>query len=612
MLCYHPFIAGKGEGSSMKKKDKEMEKRLQKRKSLRWGMVKMLLFGWFFPLIIMIFMMIFLVTEKIDDQIQRVVMTSTDKAAEIVKIQLEASETASKNASYLAVIRNAYDTYRKDGDKRDFQNNVFTFLNQQYRFDSNCRDVILVFTEYPEESFFTFNNSKNGTYKDIEFFKNNIQDNLLARVEELDTNTELLGCQGRIYMVRNLVDAKFRPYAVLTMELDKASIMRSFSSVWGYQDANIYMNGELLLSSSGNLNAMQYDEDIQSRLSDKSLLFKQGNGESSFIYKRMKLYNGNLDMEIRLDNAIIYAELQTMRYFFIMLVIFMIPLVYLIVTFFHRRVTKPVQKMVKVFDEVKNGEYGVQIENVADSEEFYHMEESFNHMSSQLKRQFDKIYQEEIALRDAKIMALQSQINPHFLNNTLEIINWEARLNENYKVSQMIEALSIMLEATMNRKAQPYNTVAEEIVYVDAYLYIISQRFGEKFQCKKEIDETLLNCKIPRLIVQPIVENAVEHGMDVTRQGEVLIRIYRKEEALLCIEIEDNGTLSEEDKRKIDTLLNNEVDSSNEKSVSLGIRNVNQRLKMLYGETCGLFIKNNQKNHTVSTILVKMNEETEQ
>ena len=160
----------------------------------------------------------------------------------------------------------------------------------------------------------------------------------------------------------------------------------------------------------------------------------------------------------------------------------------------------------------------------------------------------------------------------------------------------------------MNRKAQSLNTVGEEMAYVDAYLYIIAQRFGEKFHCKKEIDEKLINCKIPRLIVQPIVENAVEHGMDITRQGEVDIRIYEKSVDLLCIEVEDNGTLSEADEEKIDKLLNHEMDSANERTVSLGIRNVNQRLKILYGEPCGLFITNNQKQHTVSTILVKKDE----
>lgn len=176
---------------------------------------------------------------------------------------------------------------------------------------------------------------------------------------------------------------------------------------------------------------------------------------------------------------------------------FALPLVFIIYNFLNKRVNRPVQDLIKVFDVVRAGEYGTQIENMANSEEFYHMEESFNYMSSQLKQQFDKIYMEEIALRDAKIMALQSQINPHFLNNTLEIINWEARLNGNMRVSQMIEALSTMLEATMNRKAGSLQYCGGEMEYVDAYLYIITQRYGEKFTCRKEIDESLLNYKNP-------------------------------------------------------------------------------------------------------------------
>lgn len=594
-----------------KKETDNMQHNSKERRSLRFSMISMLIFGWFFPLLLLIFMMSFLVTSKVNDQIERAIVTSTDKAAEILKIQLEASETASKNASYLSVIRNAYDTYRVDEDRRDFQEKVLTFLKQQYRFDSNCRAAVLIFPEYLEENFFTFNNSKNGTYKDIEFFKNNVQDELLEHMEELDTNTELLTCEGRVYMVRNLVDAKFRPYAVLAMELDKNSIMRGLFSIWGYEDAAIYLDGEAFLSTSLTEMAT-YDEAVREKLASENLFFEKADGKNSYVFKRIKMYNGEFDIVVRLNNSIIYAEMQAISYVFITLILFMIPLIYLIFTFFHRRVTKPVQEMVQAFDVVKSGEYGVQIEEGEDSEEFFHMKESFNHMSVQLKNQFEKIYKEEIALRDARIMALQSQINPHFLNNTLEIINWEARLNENYKVSQMIEALSTMLEASMNRRAQPFNTVAEEMVYVDAYLYIISQRFGEKFHCEKEIDESLLNCKIPRLIVQPIVENAVEHGMDIARIGEVILRLYKKEEDILCIEIEDNGTLSEKDEERIHRLLSEELDPLNEKHVSLGIRNVDRRLKMLYGDGFGLFITNNKNNHTVSTILVKINERTEQ
>ena len=196
--------------------------------------------------------------------------------------------------------------------------------------------------------------------------------------------------------------------------------------------------------------------------------------------------------------------------------------------------------------------------------------------------------------------------------NTLEIINWEARLNGNYKVSGMIEALSTMLGETMNRKEQQFHTVAEEMAYADAYLYIISQRFGAKFQCTQKIDEKLLDVQVPRLIVQPIVENAVEHGMDITKRGQLEIRLFQREDGYLCIEVEDNGHLTKEDRDKIDRLLSQDIELSGEKRVSLGIRNVDQILKMIYGSDCGLFITGNDQEHTVSTILIKTHAPTEQ
>ena len=99
-------------------------------------------------------------------------------------------------------------------------------------------------------------------------------------------------------------------------------------------------------------------------------------------------------------------------------------------------------------------------------------------MSKVLKNWFDHIYEEELALRDAqKIMALQSHLNPHFMNNTLEIINWEARLSGNEKVSQMIGALATIMNAGIDRKHEPQVTLSQEMSYVDAYLYIISGAF---------------------------------------------------------------------------------------------------------------------------------------
>lgn len=584
------------------------KEKICRRKSLLWSMLFLLLFGWFLPLLVTNGIMSIMATRKVHTQIDRSVTTSMEKAAEIMELQLAESETASKNASYLNVIREAYLTYQDGGNRRDFQTTVFTFLEQQYMFHKNCQAVNLVFREYPDDIYYTYNNSTGGTYRDITYFKTYVAKDLLEEMDDLDTRTELRSYDGRLYMIRNLVDSKFHPFAILAIELNEESLMESLKSVWGYENAVVYLDGTYALSMEGG-DSLHYGEEQQNRLAENDSFIEHASGrQNPYVYKRLKLYHSTLDCVVELDRSAIYAEIKTIRYVYGILAVFALPLVFIIYNFLNKRVNRPVQDLIKVFDVVRAGEYGTQIENMANSEEFYHMEESFNYMSSQLKQQFDKIYMEEIALRDAKIMALQSQINPHFLNNTLEIINWEARLNGNMRVSQMIEALSTMLEATMNRKADPYNTVAEEMEYVDAYLYIITQRYGEKFTCRKEIDESLLNYKIPRLIVQPIAENAIEHGMSITREGELVIRLYRKREDLLCIEIENNRPLSEEDQAKIHKLLKEGPNPQKEHRVSLGIRNVDQRLRMMYGPECGLFISNNKNNHTVSTILVKIDE----
>ena len=100
--------------------------------------------------------------------------------------------------------------------------------------------------------------------------------------------------------------------------------------------------------------------------------------------------------------------------------------------------------------------------------------------------------------------------------------------------------------------------------------------------------------------------------MDIARQGRLEIRLYKRDDGYLSIEVEDNGRLTMEDRKKIERLLSPDTDVSKEKRVSLGIRNVDQRLKMIYGTDCGLFISVNDKEHTVSTILIKHDIPTEQ
>jgi two-component system sensor histidine kinase YesM len=264
--------------------------------------------------------------------------------------------------------------------------------------------------------------------------------------------------------------------------------------------------------------------------------------------------------------------------------------------------------LVAAAQEISEGNYGHQITTDATSLEFEYLEDAFNSMSDELKYQFETIFEEELALKDANIMALQSQINPHFLNNTLEIINWEARMSGADDVSGMIEALGTMLRATMNRKQRKFVTLSEELSYVEAYLYIISRRFGDRFKVYRDIDESLLQLEVPMLIIQPIVENAVQYGVEENREGMVAISIYSDEDKII-IDVKNDGVLSKEDRERIDFLLNGEDKDENEHHVSLGIRNVNRRIKIIYGVECGLTIENDEKGQTISRIVVKTTHE---
>ena len=154
----------------------------------------------------------------------------------------------------------------------------------------------------------------------------------------------------------------------------------------------------------------------------------------------------------------------------------------------------------------------------------------------------------------------------------------------------------------MDKENRQIVHVHEELLYVDAYLYIIKERFGKRINITKEIDASLLNESVPRLILQPVIENAIEHGASANEVRNIVIRTY-KEGNILYFEIENSGALSKNDEERIKSLLN-EDSVKNRKSLSVGIKNVNERLKMIYGDGSGLCIFVNENGNTLSRITI--------
>lgn len=581
------------------------KKREKRKVKLIYSMSRMIILCWLIPLLLLTYLLLFLVTGKMNAQIENTIVTSADKAIEICQMQMEDVVLASQNASYIPTIRESYLKYQRSNSEQTLYTDVTTFLTQQYKYNRNILSTMLIFLDHSEKTYYTYGGSASSSYLGIRDFELNYKNKIIETARGQDTGIQLVCFDGRMFMIRNLVDSRFHSYGIIVMELNQNSIFESLNSVWGATGYQVRVDNSPL-KAVGEIEDSIFDS-FPAKL-------KKVNGNSVYIhgrntasvFKNIKLNNNAISFAIRLDSQAILDELQITKIMIIFLLLFTIPLILTIFYFLYHKVNGPVQKIMLGAKEIKKGNYGLQITDTGNSFEFDSLEKSFNAMSMELKHQFEQIYVEELELKDAQIMALQSQINPHFLNNTLEIINWECRLNGNIKASSMIEALSVMLNATMNRKKQNMIPLSEELSYVDAYLLIIQQRFGSRLQVFKNIDHGILWVEVPRLIIQPIIENAVEHGMNPQNRGQIALDIY-SENGCLHIDVTNNGMLSEEDCQKIDELLNPDSMEEDLRSTSLGIRNVNRRIKIIYGEKYGLTIRNNEDGNTVSSIILNMN-----
>ena len=561
-----------------------------KNSGIKWRMIRLLVFGWIVPLAAATVLVTVVMSARLAKQMRETVTTSLSKVASLIEAGFDECNKASRNATYLGVVWDAYNEYLTTFDEQKLYNDITVFLSGQYRYNSRTDCVMIVFNEKPDLFYSAYDSS--ATYKDVTTFRQNGLANVIALSESLDTGICIYTDDTGMYLARNLVSSSYKPYAMIVMKLNAEDMFGSLKSVWGYSDAAVYVDGKLV-----------YGHDLGFKETSKEncdIAFFNDSGKQPYTHYTSVIDGSVVTFKVLLDRSAITSEQKIGHYIVIILLLSLIPLCLTVFWFFDRMVTKPVDELVKAAGEITRENYGYEIESEANSKEFIFLNGAFNEMSRKLKQQFEQIYLEELAVRDANIKALQSQINPHFINNTLEIINWEARLNGIYKVSGMIEALSTMLNATLNRSNIQRIRLSEEMKYVDAYLYIISERMGKRLTVKKDIDESLLNETVPRLIAQPIVENAVEHGISDSGTGSVSIRIYAENE-YMYMEVRNTGHMTDQDKEKIRAILSGETEGMDNRSVSIGISNVNKRLKLMYGDSCGLKIWDDEEG-TVSLL----------
>lgn len=571
--------------------------------SLKWGLILLVFACWIVPISIFSGATGYFITENINDQIARTITLSANNSVKMAVSQIDFAANSSRYASYNPTVKSAYADYRKTQDKTALYEKITAFLGQQYKYDEKFLITTLYFCDSSETIYYTYNETYNATYFKVKEYRDNVNTKVQELSKDLGTNIGYLNVDGQVYMVRNILGSDYKPMAVITMQLNTDTMFAGIENVVWETDITIWLGDTPVVLDGTALDPIELG--ISFLRNDQKL---EEIGGRTYVFGMSTADSCKLKYVIGVNSSSLMQEFSEVTTKLIWLAVMIVPLLVAVIVFFTRNVSRPIDRLILDAQSIEKGNFGVQINDRFGSREFQYLADAFNSMSYKLKYQFDRIYKEELALRDAKIMALQSQINPHFLNNTLEIINWEARLSKNTKVSKMIEALSTMLDAAMDRKGKPMVHISEEMMYVDAYLYIITERLGKRLTVKKEIDSGLLDLYVPRLIMQPIIENAVEHDIATRTKGEIIIRIFRQEDNLI-LEVEHDGSLTAADSERIDRLLSDENDKEREVSYNLGIRNVNQRLKIIYGENSGLTIKMNKPNRVLTRIVIVIEQE---
>lgn len=567
------------------------------RKSLKWKMFALVLGCWVMPYVLLVVLMGNYMRHSTEVQTEETILQSVELGVNITMSRLSAIADASIKASYLNTLKTAWQKYENDGNSVRLYDTVTKFLSQQYKYDENIMNAILLRTDANNQYYYSTNLTYNASVTGVRKFVQNLGGEVLEMSKTIGTEMAFLARDGYCFLIRNLMDSNYEPYAVLVLELNNDAVFDSMYEITWATDVTVWL-GDVALGVRGQtLEAPgKFPTSGVSEYSLEGVRYNvTGAAESGRVSMNYRICGNATPME---------TQLASQHYLILGALLLLGVLLGSILLFFYHEINRPVVALMRASKEIERGNFGFQVQrNAMASQEFFYLSDSFNSMSDTLQNQFERIYKEELALRDAKIMALQSQINPHFLNNTLEIINWEARIAGNVSVCQMLESLSTMLSAAMDRKKRPLIHLAEELMYVDAYLHIIRERLGRRLTVEKEISPDVMDCYVPRLVLQPVLENAVEHGITPMQKGTIIIRAYREGDHLY-LEVENDGVTTYEDLMRIQTLLSDEPPADGTGSTSLGIRNVHQRLRIIYGESCGLSITLTNQGNTLCRMVI--------
>lgn len=275
--------------------------------------------------------------------------------------------------------------------------------------------------------------------------------------------------------------------------------------------------------------------------------------------------------------------------------------------FISRSITQPIQQLCDSMARVQEGDFSVSDVVVDSKNEIGSLTKSFNVMTHRIQDLMEQNIREQEAKRKSELKALQSQINPHFLYNTLDSIIWMAEGKKNEEVVLMTASLARLLRQSISNEDEVVS-IGQEVEYARGYLTIQKMRYKDKMEFQIDVDPSILHIPLIKLVLQPVIENAIYHGLKYKEsKGLLMVKGFRKN-GNAVLQVIDNGVGM--DQETLDHIY--EKHKVNYQSNGVGVYNVQKRLQLYYGSEYGITYESEKGLGTTATITIPGNQEGQQ
>ncbi|GGD66560.1 sensor histidine kinase [Paenibacillus nasutitermitis] len=312
------------------------------------------------------------------------------------------------------------------------------------------------------------------------------------------------------------------------------------------------------------------------------------NGAKYLYSSERSAYTG-WNTVVLIPNEYLLAQIKRTQLILILVGLAAVLLIAVVSYILSHHITIPLHNLMKKMNRVEQGDFSQRME-VKGNNEIGRLSRIYNDMLGSISRLINEAYQSRLAEKDAQLSALQAQINPHFLYNTLNIMKSISRVKGIEEVAEMSESLAELFQYSMKNLQHPV-ALEDELEHIRCYMNIQKHRFFDRFELQSDIPEELLQASILKLTIQPLIENAIIHGLGKKKSGGVIGLRVRCTQGILLIEVTDNGRgIDGQKQQELRSQLRAPILSTgvDQETRGIGLQNIQQRIQLFYGEPYGI------------------------